>query len=257
VPQEAIRLIAMDDRRVFFEARSFENQERAAMCFDLQAGKLIWKTPVPQWAPIRIVADHDQGLTRRPTGGNLASNASVDLDAADGKIRFAQDRPSPLSRFDWYLPPRTAALAIRWVDTDLVGWFSTGDRSTLLRVDPHTGQRSWQVAVPYPHPSIRWLPELGDAPRFAVFLGSDDDVQIVNLASGESTVAPRTKLGFPPALATPSSIVPVTDELLNPTPRADFATERLVILGLSALVIAGLLIARFRQSSSQNRQHPF
>lgn len=247
-PQDYLRLIAMDDRRVFLETQSFDEQTRAALCFDIDAGGVVWKTPVPQWAALRIVSDNDPSLTRRPSGGNLATFASLDLNATTGAIQFPLDRPSPLSRFDWYLPPRTAALAMRWADTRLVGWFSTGDKSTLIRVDPRTGQRDWQVAVSYPHPSMRWLPELGNEPLFALFLGGENDVQIVDLASGTTSSVSRSTLAFPPALPAASPITPVTDDLLNPTEQKEPVLSRIVILCLSGGVFLAFLLSRFRPS---------
>ncbi len=189
-------LAADEHHAVVLYAHSFA-PERMLVSLNLADGTVNWETPIPSFAPLRLIACPAGVVTSRDRQAVLAEATGLDINWNDGTVVLHTERRSPRSFFDWYVDHRSELLELRLAKQGLLGWFTIpGEETAVLRIDPRSGEQVWSTAIPSNRSGATWMKELSETPEFAVFL-HPAEIHVVDAQTGVlQTITPET-LGLP------------------------------------------------------------
>lgn len=196
-------VLAADKHRVLLLYGHSFSPERMLASINLADGTSHWETPVPTFAPLRLIDCPTEVVTSRDRQAVLAEATGLDINWNDGTVALHTERRSPRSFFDWYVDHRSELLELRLAKHGLLGWFAIpGEETAVLRIDPRSGEKVWSTAIPSNRSGATWMKELSDTPEFAVFL-HPAEIHVVNAQTGVlHTMTPQT-LGLPHEVSRP------------------------------------------------------
>lgn len=246
---EYLTLLACDERSAAVVAEKNTPYERRLLCLSLKDGTENWNISLPPYAPVRFTNAPSSLVTQQRHNDGIALRTGLDVDWVTGSTTFPNDRPSPRSRFDWFVRTPADLLGIRLFHRSLLGLFVSVEGETYLTcIDPESGRQKWATPLTFARTGVVWMPELRDDPRYAVF-PSATELNVVDAETGVVAAIHPRDLGLPYELKTFAEMAaPMAEEPLPTAPSTTLSQLRRVMLALAGLAVVLLWSFRGRMS---------